>query len=276
MTNASAVVAQKPKIPLNPNIKILWSLNYLAAFIITFMMFYAFETVTGGWDAFISEFLLQLAFVAIFATFVFFYYIEMKYKGYYYMITDTEIVFRKGIFNTIKTVVPFKEIQNLNIEKSVLERMLGIANLKIETAGSNITESEIIIPGIENEDELSDTVRRKMDELKNGGSTPNSPIVFEHAEEKIAQNHKVEGLERRIMDLESKLDAIARKTEKRDIDIENLKELEESMHAEMRMVHTSIAKLMRSSDETSSSVEKIGKMIARLAAPKKAPGKRKK
>lgn len=265
MAHASTEIMPNAKMPLNPNIKILWSLNYLAAFIITFMIFYAFEALMGSWDAFISEFLLQLAFVAIFAAFVFLYYIELKYKGYYYMITDTEIVFRKGIFNTVKTVVPFKEIQNLNISKSILERVLGISNLRIETAGSNIVESEVVIPGVENEDELSGMIRKKIEGVK-AGAVPspasNDPIVFEHSEEK---GQSLEGLEKRMTDLESRLDAIARKSEKRDIDVENLKESEESMHAEMKLIHSSMAKLIRSSEETALNMEKISRLMAKLS-----------
>jgi uncharacterized membrane protein YdbT with pleckstrin-like domain len=267
MAHASTEIIPNTKMPLNPSIKILWSLNYLAAFVITFLIFYAFEALMGSWDAFISEFLLQLAFVAIFATFVFFYYIELKYKGYYYMMTDSEIVFRKGIFNTVKTVVPFKEIQNLNISKSVLERALGISNLRIETAGSNIVESEVIIPGVENEDELSGMIRKRIEGVRAGGSqapASNEQVVFEHAEEKIDHNHRLEGLEKRIAAIESGLDAIAKKLEKRDIDMENLKESEETMHSEMKLIHSSMAKLMRSSDETASNMDKISRLMAKL------------
>jgi membrane protein YdbS with pleckstrin-like domain len=264
MAHASTGIMPNAKMPLNPNIKILWSLNYLAAFLITFLIFYAFEALMGSWDAFISEFLLQLAFVAIFAAFVFLYYIELKYKGYYYMITDTEIIFRKGIFNTVKTVVPFKEIQNLNISKSILERALGISNLRIETAGSNIVESEVVIPGVENEDELSGMIRKKIEGVKANGSpasAPSDPILFEHPEDK---GQDLEGLGKRMADLESRLDAIARKSEKRDIDTENLKESEEAMHAEMRLIHSSMAKLMRSSDETALNMDKISRLMAKL------------
>jgi membrane protein YdbS with pleckstrin-like domain len=274
MTQVS--IGKTQKIPLNPNIKILWSLKYIAAFIITFFMFYAFEAVTGGWDAFISDFVLYLAFLAILATFVFFYYIEMKYKGYYYMITETELVFRKGIVNTIKTVVPFKEIQNLNIEKSVLERMLGIANLRIETAGSNITESEIILPGVENADDLSDMIRKKMEEAKSGKPTPASceAISFEHVDK--AQNSKIEGLEKRMAELESKLDDLARSEERRGNEIEAVMESVDTVHTEMKLVHASIAKLMRASEDSADSMDKIGKIMAKIAAGAKAkPRKRK-
>ncbi len=278
MAHASTEIRPNAKMPLNPNIKILWSLNYLAAFLITFMIFYAFEALMGSWDAFISEFLLQLAFAAIFATFVFLYYMELKYKGYYYMITDTEIVFRKGIFNTVKTVVPFKEIQNLNISKSLLERALGISNLKIETAGSNTVESEIVIPGVENEDEVSGMIRKKIEGLKASSipaSASNDPILFEHSEEKVGHNHRLESLDKRITAIESGLDAIAKKLEKRSIDMENLKESEESMHSEIKLVHASMVRLMRSSEGMALNMDRISRLMAkltigaRLAKPKR-------
>ena len=67
-----------------------------------------------------------------------------------------------------------------------------------------------------------------------------------------------------MVDLESRLDSIARKSEKRDIDTENLKESEEAMHAEMKLIHSSMAKLMRSSDETALNMEKISRLMAKL------------
>jgi uncharacterized membrane protein YdbT with pleckstrin-like domain len=246
-------------------------LKYLAALAVVFMLFYAFEVLTDKWNEFIEQYLLYFIFMLIFLTFIFFYYIELKFKSYYYMITESEIIFRKGIINTIKNVVPFRDIQNLNIEKNILERVLGIMNLRIETAGSNALESEIMIPGIENDDDIVYKIRKRMEEIKGSGKKQDD-IIFENQEAKEALDVKVE---KRIADMESKYEALSKKIDKRGIEIENVKEDVASIISELKSMHHSMGKVSSSIEDTNLKMDALGKIMVKRSMENRMSRKKK-
>ncbi|MBD3397811.1 PH domain-containing protein [Candidatus Micrarchaeota archaeon] len=75
-------------------------------------------------------------------------WIELNYHNYTYQFRKKRLVIRKGVLNKERTVIPYAQIQNVNINRNVLQRALGVATVKIETAGTNPWESEGIIDGI--------------------------------------------------------------------------------------------------------------------------------
>jgi len=260
------------KMSLNPNIKILWSMKYVAALLIVFLLFYAFEVLTNKWEEFIAQYLLYLIFLLIFLTFMFFYYIELKYKSYYYMLTDSEIVFRKGIFNTIKNVIPFRDIQNLNIEKNFIERLLGIVNLRLETAGSNAVESEILIPGIESEDELTYKIRKKMEEIKGFGKKQEE-IIVESQEVKEALE-KEGKLEKKVGEMEARFESLSKRIDRKGADVESLREEVSSVSSEIRSLHHSVGKLSSYIEDTNIKMDALGKIMLKRGIGARAKKKK--
>lgn len=55
------------------------------------------------------------------------------------------IIFRKGIFDKSEVVIPFSRITNYTGEQSFFDRMVGIGNFRIETAGSSIAPELVLI-----------------------------------------------------------------------------------------------------------------------------------
>ncbi len=83
---------------------------------------------------------------------------KLNYNNYQFEVT--QMAFRKeyGIFHKYSVNIPFEQVQNVNVRRSVIDQMLGLAHLEIETAGTgggvekNVgglnTRSEGYIPGI--------------------------------------------------------------------------------------------------------------------------------
>lgn len=69
--------------------------------------------------------------------------IVARYWRFRYWITDSEIVIRKGVFKTQHRSMPIERVQNVQIVRSLLPRLLGMAKVKVETAGSGSTEGTI-------------------------------------------------------------------------------------------------------------------------------------
>jgi len=60
----------------------------------------------------------------------------------------------------LKIFADFDKIQDMSVEQGIIDRVLGIGKLKINTAGS--PNSEIVFSGIKNPEEIEDLIRKKL------------------------------------------------------------------------------------------------------------------
>ena len=83
----------------------------------------------------------------------------LEYNNFTFAVTDEGVFIRNGVIYKAEVSVPYTEIENVNIERTLLDRMLGISRVSLETAGSalgNITNGEFtnksraeaILPGL--------------------------------------------------------------------------------------------------------------------------------
>jgi len=69
---------------------------------------------------------------------------QMAYvKRYEYRVTADTFDIRSGVFSRREREIPFERIQNVDIAQNVVQRALGIAELRLETAGGNATEAAL-------------------------------------------------------------------------------------------------------------------------------------
>ena len=57
------------------------------------------------------------------------------YNSFYYSVDHTGFLKDYGVIHKRQVTIPFQQIQNVNITRSLVDRMLGLARLSIETAG---------------------------------------------------------------------------------------------------------------------------------------------
>lgn len=74
-------------------------------------------------------------------------FIAFKKKGY--AIREKDLLYRRGVLATSKTVIPFNRIQHIAVSEGVFSRFYGLASIEIYTAGGS--SSDLRIPGIEKE-----------------------------------------------------------------------------------------------------------------------------
>lgn len=90
-----------------------------------------------------------------------FYWVPKFYKTIQYKLSDSEMTWRRGVWFRNTGIVPYNRITNVDIAQGPVSRMLGIAALKIQTAGysaPNTRSSEIKIEGVENSEEMRETI----------------------------------------------------------------------------------------------------------------------
>jgi uncharacterized protein len=91
------------------------------------------------------------------------YWIQKYYDTMTYKLTENEMVWRRGVWFKKTGIVPYNRITNIDIAQGPISRMLGIASLKIQTAGYSAPSggfgmAEIKIEGMEQFEELRELI----------------------------------------------------------------------------------------------------------------------
>ena len=153
---------------LDPRVRIVWSLNVLGAglifWVVSTLLASAFFTSLFGMG--VGLFPLLFFFIALVIVLPYILWIELNYQNYTYTFLPKRFRVSKGVFNKERVIIPYEKIQNININHNILERALGIATVKIETAGTNPGESEGVIEGIGDYKEFAQRVMARVHEMK--------------------------------------------------------------------------------------------------------------
>ena len=103
--------------------------------------------------------ILAATVATVIALVILLYWIPRYYHTIFYTLTETEIVWRRGVWFRNTGIVPYNRITNVDIGQGPISRKLGIAALKVQTAGySGQQSAEIRLEGIENSEELRETI----------------------------------------------------------------------------------------------------------------------
>lgn len=120
---------------LHPGVKILFRLGIYFSFIFLFILFgFAFIGVAiafGGLGLILPIFLLYLIIVAGLGEI----YARLSYKYWKYEFTNSELKIEKGIIWKVYKSIPYARIQNVEIHRGIIARLLGFSTLSIQTAG---------------------------------------------------------------------------------------------------------------------------------------------
>ena len=89
------------------------------------------------------------------------------YKRFGYELTDDTFDIRSGVFSRREREIPYGRIQNVDISRNVLQRLVGLSAVNIETAGGGSTEAAIqYVTAFEGKRLQQDIRRYKRDESK--------------------------------------------------------------------------------------------------------------
>lgn len=102
----------------------------------------------------------------------------VQYLRFRYQVSEKEIVIHRGVFTYRHRNIPIERIQNIEIEQSLLSRLLGTAKVKIETAGSSSTEGVIEYVALSKARTIRATVRARQEAQRRSRTAPS---MDEHA-----------------------------------------------------------------------------------------------
>ena len=79
----------------------------------------------------------------------------LNYKNYVFTLTEDSFKIKRGFLSKTENAIPYHQIQNANIERSIIFQMLGLSRLIILTAGhedeksKGHDEAEGVIPAVD-------------------------------------------------------------------------------------------------------------------------------
>ncbi len=103
-------------------------------------------------------------------------YARMAYNRWFYEFTDSNLKLERGIIWKRYSNVPYERVQNVDIHRGILARMLGFSSVMIQTAGYSYTargvpttEGHIPAVNIEVAEKIRDFLMKKISKKHGGG-----------------------------------------------------------------------------------------------------------
>lgn len=83
----------------------------------------------------------------------------LRYRFWRFDLRADELYLERGVFNRVRTIVPLRRIQHLDVSQDVLEREFDLGKLIVHTAGAR--SSEVVLPGLnfDEAEHLRDTLK---------------------------------------------------------------------------------------------------------------------
>lgn len=121
---------------------------------------------------------------------------RLDYELRWYIVTDRSLRIREGITKVTEKTMTFRNIQNLSIRQGPLQRLLGIADLEVRSAGGggkasseahqNKGEDDLhsaYFRGVDNANEIRDVIRDRVRRHRDSGlGDPDEPAHAEQPE----------------------------------------------------------------------------------------------
>ena len=111
-----------------------------------------------------DQFLIMVIYAPLIAIVIFLsIWINKFYNSIFYSLMENEIIVERGVIWKKKNIIPYSKITNVDVSQGPLERALGIASIRIQTAGySGAARPEASLIGIRNYERLKNTILEKV------------------------------------------------------------------------------------------------------------------
>lgn len=119
--------------------------------------------------------------------------VRLDYRYRWYMTTDTSLRIREGITTVRERTMTFANIQNLSLKQGPIQRLFGISDLQVRTAGGGGAESAEeskkghseadnmhlgYFRGVDNAEEIRDLILGRMRGMRDSGlGDPDEPMA---------------------------------------------------------------------------------------------------
>ncbi len=145
--------------PLHPSARKAWTIKLmlLSAMIVAAALIYDLIGIFSA-DRTLPLGLATGASIVVTVTFAI-VFPRLWYRFWRYALLDEVLFLERGIVNRVRTVVPLRRIQHLDVSQDIIEREFDLGKLIVHTAGTR--SSDVVLPGLAFEE-----AERLRDQLK--------------------------------------------------------------------------------------------------------------
>ena len=104
--------------------------------------------------------------------------VRLDFEKRWYLVTNRSLRVREGVVRQREMTITFANIQNISVSQGPIQRLLGIADLRVDTAGGGSQKKEkegeenlhgVRFRGVNNAAEIRDLINTRLRELKDSG-----------------------------------------------------------------------------------------------------------
>ncbi|HEV2839915.1 MAG TPA: PH domain-containing protein [Chthoniobacterales bacterium] len=105
--------------------------------------------------------------------------VRLDFEKRWYLVTDRSLRVREGVVNVREMTITFANIQNISISQGPIQRLLGIADLRVDTAGGGPSRGDkkeggeslhtVRFRGVDNANEIRELITERLRGLKDSG-----------------------------------------------------------------------------------------------------------
>lgn len=100
----------------------------------------------------------------------------LRYFTYRYAIGDDRLSVRSGLLSRNRREIPFARIHNVAVQQNLLHRLFGVAEIRLESAGSKHPEAEMRVLRLDQALALEQLVRQHGRDARAGAATALPPV----------------------------------------------------------------------------------------------------
>jgi membrane protein YdbS with pleckstrin-like domain len=163
-------------------ITIAWALWELAILLSGLLLFIplAIATATGLAAILVTALGLLAAVLFLAQAGVSFFSLRLNYEMRWYKVTDRSLRIRAGVWNVHEMTMTFANVQNITISQGPIERLFGISDVRVDTAGGGGSSGPhgkaeglnlhvATFRGVDNPEEIRDLMLQRLRHLRDAG-----------------------------------------------------------------------------------------------------------
>ena len=106
----------------------------------------------------------------------------LKYWFYHYWLTDDKIEIKEGLFFKKNRKIPYTRIQNVNVSQNILQRIMQVATLQLESASGGKPEAVMRLVTLDVVEEIKARVKAS------GSASPLSSVTADREAPEAKKN----------------------------------------------------------------------------------------
>lgn len=141
---------------------IYFNLIYKVVKVTWILLFFALRDYNKLSNLGLNYFYISIGFILLFLS----VRAYLIYKNFQFKVDNEHFVLKQGILKKTNTAIPFHRIQNINFKQNIVQQIMGVFEISIETAGSSDTEISIKALSLEKAKNLKEILSKNA-ELNN-------------------------------------------------------------------------------------------------------------